>query len=129
LPKLVPPEVLSQPGRKKKARNTKNDEHRRQTGGKLGKKRVILSCRFCGNTGHNARTCKGQGGSGSGGVGRGRGRGSGSGSGGVGRGRGSGSGVEAGTSRPKLKVYCAHFYSLIMFNFNSFFMITYIQFI
>ena len=59
LPKLVPPEVLSQPGRKKKARNTKNDEHRRQTGGKLGKKRVILSCRLCGNTEHNARTCKG----------------------------------------------------------------------
>ncbi|KAM7511757.1 hypothetical protein LguiB_010632 [Lonicera macranthoides] len=59
-PNLVPPEVLSQLRRKKKARHTKNDEHRRQAGGKLSKKRTILSCRNCGNSGHNARTCKGQ---------------------------------------------------------------------
>ncbi|KAM7483107.1 hypothetical protein LguiB_007690 [Lonicera macranthoides] len=60
LPNLVPSEVLSQPGRKKKARNTKHDELRSQVGGKLNKKRIILYCSKCGNNGHNARTCKRQ---------------------------------------------------------------------
>ncbi|KAM7466178.1 hypothetical protein LguiB_013740 [Lonicera macranthoides] len=59
-PNLVPLEVLSQPGRKKKARNTKNDEHRRQAGGKLSKKITILSCGKCGNSGQNVRTFKGK---------------------------------------------------------------------
>lgn len=67
----------------------------------MGKKWVIMTCRKCGNPGHNARGCKGQGGaivgpsvsresgSGSGGAEAGRGRGRGSGSGGAEAGRGS----------------------------------------
>lgn len=61
-PELLPPDFVSQAGRPRKERNKKNDEHRRQAGGKLGKENIIMTCTKCGNTGHNRRTCNGRGG-------------------------------------------------------------------
>lgn len=85
---------------------------------------MILSCRKCGNTGHNARTCKGQGGPsgrGNGGVGRGR-RSGGAAQGGMGISSGSGGGgncgVATGSSRQKMKVKCAHFYCVLLYIFT-----------
>ena len=57
---LVPPIVTTQPGRKKKARNKSQDEKEQSTT-KLGRKMVEMTCSKCGNSGHNKRSCKGQG--------------------------------------------------------------------
>lgn len=53
---LTPPVIEVQPGRRKKARNKKNDEPRNRI--KLGKKGVQMHCTKCGQTGHNVRRCK-----------------------------------------------------------------------
>ncbi|KAM7483371.1 hypothetical protein LguiB_007954 [Lonicera macranthoides] len=61
-PPLVSLKVETQFGRLKMAISKKNDENK-QVGasGKSGKKMVVMACRKCGNPGHNARGCKGQG--------------------------------------------------------------------
>lgn len=52
---LSPPVIMVQPGRRKKARNKKNDEPKSKF--KLGKHRAQMHCANCGKAGHNIRKC------------------------------------------------------------------------
>lgn len=56
---ILPPMLRRPPGRPHKSRRKEMDETPTQQS-KISKKGVHMTCRKCGQSGHNARTCKGQ---------------------------------------------------------------------
>lgn len=56
---LHEPFVETQPGKHKKKRRLEGGEKRNDY--KLGKNIASMTCKKCGNVGHNKRTCKGKG--------------------------------------------------------------------
>ncbi|KAG5514248.1 hypothetical protein RHGRI_035599 [Rhododendron griersonianum] len=55
-PTLLPPDVKKRVGRPKKARRREPEEPAEPN--KLGRKGIKMTCRLCGNVGHNRRSCK-----------------------------------------------------------------------